>query len=716
MKPLFIYVFIFFLLGIVFYHTSNILLLGAVISALFLMIILNKNKELIPFLILFFIIGIFLSRLHYGSFERKYEMLLKEDSYEGYILEAYENSYIVKNYKKDYKVSLSLYKNISIKPGDYICFEGNVKGRPIYKKNKMNSMNLNAYISGVDGSISITKKKNFFMFPVKIKYKIIAALMKVEKKGGSFIAGLVSGYTDGIDYRDEKNFNDMGISHILAVSGFNIGIIYFFITILTRKLSAKIRYNIIFIACLFYTAISGFQPSVTRALLMICITLFAKLINRYHDVINGITLTALIMLVINSYYIFNAGFILSFAATYGIIILKNDILDKMPERINRFRDEIAVTLSATTATFPLIVDYKGVFSMISCIINIIIAPLISLLTIISFISVIIYIIFNSEIVLYPCVFLGSIFLKIIRVISFINIPIFIGRPSKVFIILYYLLLGLYFGYFSIRFIEKKLRFLEIAIILIMLFSLIYKKPLLKIHTINVGQGESIFIVTPSGRTVLIDTGPEYKNYIAAKDKVIPFINLEGCGKIDILIITHFHSDHAGGINYVMENIEVGKLMAFSVPENYKGEYEAILGGDKINIDDVSINILYPKEEEISDTEENENCLVMELTYKEFSMLLTADAEGKVMNEIKGNYDLYKVPHHGSRLSHSKIMLDNSSIQAAIISVGKNSFGHPSREVIGDLKNRSIEVFRTDEDGNISIITDGKTYRILSQSD
>lgn len=252
----------------------------------------------------------------------------------------------------------------------------------------------------------------------------------------------------------------------------------------------------------------------------------------------------------------------------------------------------------------------------------------------------------------------------------------------------------------------------------MIFSLFYNPQELKVHFINVGQGDSILIETPRGQTILIDTGPKNDDYIAVRDKVIPYMGRLGHKDIGTLIITHFHNDHAGGFDYLTSNYDLGNIITFDNPtlENNNIKVVGVSKGDVLKVDEVELNILYPESNITTSDDKNETCLIMELVYKDFSMLLTADAEQEKMKTISGEYDIYKVPHHGSIKSHSNEMLDNSTIGTAIIPVGKNSFGHPSKALLEEFKKRQIKVYRTDKNGDIIVISDGQRYRIKAASD
>jgi competence protein ComEC len=714
MRRLILYFFPFFIAGIILYNYMNFILIGAAAAALFLIMYIRKNMYMGIFLLLFLFIGLGASYLHTKEFNNKYTALLNSKTFEGYVIDKDSDSYVVKNYKLNYKIVLYSYKKFNIVPGDYITFDGTVYERPEYKKEIMNSKGINAYIKNKSENIVIKKNNNILLLPVKIKYKLNTALIGIDKEGGSFISGLITGYTKEMTDETKADFKDLGISHILAVSGFNVGIIFYFMVLITNRLNAKSRYLLTLLVCFIYTTMGGFEPSIFRAFLMISIIITSKLLNRFYDIVSGITLSAYIMLLINSFYIFNIGFLLSYAATYGIILLNKDIEDKLPERFNKIKSEIAVSLAAFLSTLPLILWYMGYFSLISLLINVIISPFVAFATIFSFLSGFLYSIINLKIILYPSVLIGVLFIKFINFIANFNIILYPGKPSNFFIVTYYLFIGVYFGYIKIKVYKIHKRVLYIFIILLMFMSLLIHDSYLKIHFINVGQGDSLFIETPDRKTILIDTGPATESYSALKERVLPYIKRAGYNKIDLLIITHFHNDHCGDYQYLLDNYVVKKILVFKKPDNEPYNFTEVTRGDEIKIKDVYINILYPtgKIENIDD--KNETCLVMELDYKGFSMLLTADAEKNVMDTLTGSYDVFKVPHHGSIKSFSTSMVDNSSIGVAVISVGKNNFGHPSKLVLDYLSKLNIKTYRTDINGNITIVTHGENYKTLFQ--
>lgn len=244
---------------------------------------------------------------------------------------------------------------------------------------------------------------------------------------------------------------------------------------------------------------------------------------------------------------------------------------------------------------------------------------------------------------------------------------------------------------------------------------------LSIHIIDVGQGDSIFVKTPNGKTMLIDGGD-----IAAGKTVVSYLNKYNIDKIDVLIGTHPHADHIGGLIDVLENFEIGK---FYMPKKIHTSktYEKLLETTKnkglkitpatkdlvIDLDqDIPLYFLSP----LRDYGDNLNLwsAVVKMEYGEKSFLFTGDYEVLGEKELCDTYDkdflqseFLKVGHHGSNTSTSQEFLDIIQPEIAIISCKTgNSYGHPHKEVVERLKKFGSNIYRTDEQGTIIIRSDG----------
>lgn len=247
----------------------------------------------------------------------------------------------------------------------------------------------------------------------------------------------------------------------------------------------------------------------------------------------------------------------------------------------------------------------------------------------------------------------------------------------------------------------------LILMLILIFNCLNRN--LEINFIDVGQGDACFIITPKNKTILVDGGGSTSTtFDIGKDTLLPYILDKGYVKIDYVFISHFDQDHVGGILSILENLKVGKIYITKQgesSENYKKFFEIIKqkklkvqileAGDRVVIDSLSFDILWPIEQKISENILNNNAMVMKIKYKNFSMLFTGDieevAEKAILDTYKDNLEVLKatvlkVAHHGSKTSTIQEFLEKVNPKIALIGVGENNmFGHPNSGVLERLE-------------------------------
>jgi competence protein ComEC len=246
----------------------------------------------------------------------------------------------------------------------------------------------------------------------------------------------------------------------------------------------------------------------------------------------------------------------------------------------------------------------------------------------------------------------------------------------------------------------------------------------RIHFIDVGQADCILIELPTDEEILIDAGNRDDAQV-----IINYLEQLGIDDIEYFILTHPHEDHIGSAPAVLDYYDVDKVYMPDVAQDsqiYRDTVSAVENEDAelikakagisiIDSEDISFYVLAPNSMWYSET--NEYSLVTRLTYKDTSFLFTGDAEGVSETEmINAGYDidsdLLKVGHHGGKTSTSKNFLDCVSPEYAVISVGKdNSYGHPTDQVLKRLNNSGAQIFRTDEIGSITAVSDGTDIKI-----
>ncbi len=251
--------------------------------------------------------------------------------------------------------------------------------------------------------------------------------------------------------------------------------------------------------------------------------------------------------------------------------------------------------------------------------------------------------------------------------------------------------------------------------------------------INVGQGDSIFLKSPNGKTMLIDAGTS-ESFSSIKS----VLDDEGVTKLDVVIMTHPHSDHMGSMNEIAENYKIGTFYMpdavnttsmydklLSTLERKKIKTKTIWGSSKSTIkwdDDVEVRVLSPIEGGDYLDNLNDLSIVVKVTYGDTSLLLTGDAESRAEElMLSGEKDLLKADvlklgHHGSSTSSSKAFLEAVQPKAVVISVGKNNdYGHPHKETMQRLKSIGAEIYRTDKLGTVRMLFTGSEVRLLSNS-
>lgn len=261
------------------------------------------------------------------------------------------------------------------------------------------------------------------------------------------------------------------------------------------------------------------------------------------------------------------------------------------------------------------------------------------------------------------------------------------------------------------------------ILIIIIISLLIpsgKNNYLSIHTIDVGQGDSILIQTPSSKNILIDGGDDNSHHIISS-----YLKKQNVENIDYIIATHFDSDHIGGLDNIIDKFNVSNIYA----PNYESDtvsyqnlinsclnknlnLQCLSSGDFINIEDnINLAVLAPS---YIQEENNLNSIVFRLDYKNKSFLFTGDAEANNELNIINSYELndidfLKVGHHGSSSSTTSEFVEEVSPDVAVISCGyKNQYGHPHKSTLDTLEKNNVLTYRTDILGNIVFYSDGDT--------
>ncbi|GIP35878.1 DNA internalization-related competence protein ComEC/Rec2 [Paenibacillus sp. J2TS4] len=618
-----------------------------------------------------------------------------------------------------------------------------------------------------------------------------------DKQAG-YMKGMLIGVREDLDPEQFQQFSQLGLTHILAISGLHVAV--FVGAILTvlgwMGLTRETKLMTAMILLPFYIIVTGSAPSVIRAGIMAIMALYAARKNTLKDGLNLVSLVGLLMLIWNPYYLVNVSFQLSFLVTIGLIVGVSRMNALLPNRFPALTGALSVTLVAQAASFPLSIYYFNQFSLLSWIANFIIVPMVSLAIIpAGFAALVIGSIWIPA-GRWPAWAVTQLNELSFRLVDWMDgwnwFHLIWPSPSVWWIVAYYALLAAIVWEANRRMqskqtakgpmltVERKLpvpkRERRIYVLVPALFLLLvygYNPDFWKkegvIQFLDVGQGDSILIRTPEQLNILIDgggtirfqkPGEEWKQrsrpYEVGSKLVVPLLKQRGVHRLDWMVITHADTDHIGGLQAVIEQIPVDRLMFNGRLKDNEGTRKlfrtaldknislyAVEAGQTIPLDrHTSLRLLYPhptKEGEvIYSAEQNENSVVFLLDMFQAKVLFTGDLEKlgefDILHSLKerelgvGSYmetegtgyandndfrpiDVLKVGHHGSKTSTTEEWLHYWQPRHAVISAGVNNrYGHPSPVVVERLENNEVNVLRTDLNGEIQMIVSKHGYR------
>ena len=508
----------------------------------------------------------------------------------------------------------------------------------------------------------------------------------------------------------ENNVREIGLSHILAVSGLHIGIIYLILSKILIILPIKrIFREIIFL----YSYLIGNPASVLRAEIFLFISIFSSLYGKVKDRLNDLLLTIFVILLINPYMIFDVGLYLSAFSVFGIVKILPYFLNKRDGFVLK---SLKLTFSVMLIILPIILYTFGKFSVITFFSNLVLTPIFVICIVISF-----FILLFGLLSLKICVFLGLLVNNLLNLIRLnvdflkdININITFYEYNIVFLVFTYFLLLVYFKRRDLKYFTfDSFKFFILSVMILFASTNIFNiyKNEVNINFIDIGQGDAC-LIRGKQNNILIDTGGiAFGKGDNGKSVLIPYLQKNGVKKLDFVFISHLDSDHCKNLSSLSNEVEIKNL--FFRKDGYRdfvkkyGEVKAeniynIENNLKINLEDVDLEVLKAKDS----TEENERSIIVRVTVNGKKILFTGDIGTFTENQLIKNdidCDYLKVAHHGSKNSSSPEFLSASSPKTSIISCGyKNRYNHPHKDALDRIKSAGSDVFRTDLQGNIML--------------
>lgn len=589
----------------------------------------------------------------------------------------------------------------------------------------------------------------------------------------SLAQGIILGIRGNIPTQLNKDFSETGTAHILAISGLNLSIVAGLMLSIGTWLFGRRRYLYIWLALAtiwLYALLTGMYPSVVRGAIMASVFLIAELLGRQRSAITALTFAATIMVSLEPQILFSVSFQLSFLAMAGLIFIFPPLQDLGRRVVNTtlgkyqivvptanfVSDSFSVTLAAIIAVWPVVAYYFGIVSLVG--------PLATLLALPALPGIIIAGVLTGGLglIALPAAqitsWLAWLFLSYLLLIvnGFAALPLSsveFGYSNAILIWVYYPVLALVFWLASNRqrvsslkaktaalvkpgvdkmsssfsLVPKKWLILPLVVIAILASAAIAVRPDDRLHVsfLDVGQGDAI-LIQKGNQQVLIDGGPSPQAITLELGEGMPFWDRT----IELVVLTHPHSDHITGLVEVLKDYQVEQVLHPNLDSDLdiydeflrlidEKDIKATIAqvGQQIEFDGVVIKVLNPQNQLLLGTESDidNNSVVLHISMGEISFLLTADLmwEGELellSQRFVPQSTILKIGHHGSTTSTTPEFLAVVSPQLAVISVSEdNDFGHPQPDVIERLEIEvgSENIYRTDEDGTIEFITDGE---------
>ena len=592
-----------------------------------------------------------------------------------------------------------------------------------------------AFLAGyISGEINITSAESGIRyFPQRFAKSIADMIEKLfDDDVSPFMQALLVGKREKLnsDTALSTALSASGISHVVAISGMHVTFLMGFLAAIVRNKRLFSLFGIPIL--LLFMAMTGFTPSVTRAGIMQVFLICAPLFKRESDSLTSLSASLLVLLSVNPYSSASVGLQLSFAATLGIILFTGKIDAALTDSLHENRRQrskvfkavagfiatsLATTAGATVFTSPLAAIHFGTVSLMAPITNLLTLWAVSLAFPLGIVACALgfIMLLLGMIAAVPVSYAVRYVIFAARTLA--GIPYAVVYSSSAYVLCW---LGyVYVLFITLPLLRARVRqyLLPGCLAIVTLCIILLISPFLtntdgsSVTVLDVGQGLSV-VISSDEHTAIVDCGSssgENAGYIAHE-----YLTNRGMTSIDLLVLTHFHSDHVNGVEFLLTRISISALAIPDPEDSFLADDIIQLarkrGTDiiyvtemlRVSLGDIEL-ILYPP---VGSGDENERGVSV-LALGDISALITGDMNSSIERALLRyvalpHVDLLVVGHHGSRFSTSQELLSAIAPNMAVVSVGRNSYGHPAAETLERLEQFSVTVYRTDQMGHVTV--------------
>ena len=601
----------------------------------------------------------------------------------------------------------------------------------------------------VDSISLLPSSPGIRQLPARLGGRVQARIGALFPREGGLVEALVLARKEGLSPGIREAFARAGTAHLLAISGFHVGVVAGLLLLAGGwlGLAHPLRFLLGSAGVWGYVLFIGLPDAALRAALILTLLSLGRILRRAVAPLGALASAFLFFLLTDPGALLRPGFQLSFAGALGLVVwapplsrrLSGGRAFRLPPAL---ATGVAAGVSATLATLPLVVWHFGRVSVVGIPVTLLAAP---------FVTLAIPGIFLSLTASFLSPALGSFLAQgveldlwlLARMVEWAGaLPfasVWVSRPGLASAVL-----GVVTASLVLR-IRPRLRggggrtLLVVGalsgLILWPVVGGVVGRGTVELVVLDVGQGDAVLLRSPRGRWILVDAGPKTEGYDAGARAVLPYLRRRGAGPLELLVLTHPDMDHVGGAEAILREYRVEGVLDPGLAvgtEVFLGALEGARemgvpwrvgeAGDSLELDGVALRVLWPPNAEALRNPEtrlrmaeldaadgaNARSIVLELRYGTFSALLTGDAPAAVEETLLSRIlsprvQVLKAGHHGSRTSTSPELLERISPQVALVSVGgRNRYGHPHPEVIGRLEAAGVGVLRTDRMGTLTL--------------